>query len=67
MKSHEEIIKAGNRAVVINQQGPGHVWANLYVNARNGLADATITTSRWTGKTLEGARKWAAKQLEGCV
>lgn len=64
---HQETIKAGGRAVVINQQSEGHVWANLYVNARNGLADATITNTRWTGKTLEGARKWAAKQLAGCV
>ena len=55
------------RAIVGAGQEVGHVWANLYVNARQGLANATITSSRWTGKTLEGARKWAAKQLEGCV
>ena len=62
--NHQETITAGNRAVVINQQGEGHVWANLYVNARNGLETADITTSRWKGKTLEGARNWAHKQLQ---
>lgn len=54
----------GNRAVVINDQGNGHVWASLYVNARNGLADADITNLSWRGKTIKGAEKWAAKQLE---
>lgn len=58
----QTIIKAGNRAVVVNSQD-GHVFANLYVNARNGLQDADITTQRWTGKTLAGAQKWAAKVL----
>lgn len=57
------IIKtSGNRAVVINQQGD-KVWANLYVNARNGLQGADITAQRWTGKTVKGAESWAAKQL----
>lgn len=56
------VIQAGNRAVVVNQQD-GHVWANLYVNARNGLQDADITLQRWTGKTLAGAQKWAARVL----
>lgn len=51
-----------NRAVVINVQGRS-VWANLYVNVRNGLQDADITTMRWTGKTLAGAEKWAKKVL----
>lgn len=58
----QTIIQNGNRAVVINQQD-GSVWANLYVNARNGLQDASITHSRWTGKTVKGAQKWAAKVL----
>lgn len=52
----------GSRAVVINEQD-GHVWANLYVNARNGIDGATITPTRWTGKTMAGALRWAAKQL----
>ena len=57
------IIKtSGNRAVVINQQG-AKVWANLYVNARNGEQDADITAQRWIGKTVKGAESWAAKQL----
>jgi len=58
-----QIIKTqGNRAVVINEQN-GRVWANLYVNARNGLQAADITAQRWTGKTVKGAESWAAKQL----
>jgi hypothetical protein len=52
----------GSRAVVITEQD-GFFWANLYVGARNGLADASITSSRWTGKTMAGARRWAAKML----
>lgn len=55
-------VTAGNRAVVINRQG-NSVWANLYVNARNGLQNADITLLRWTGKTMEGAMRWANKQL----
>lgn len=58
----QTVIQNGNRAVVINSQ-PGHVFANLYVNARNGLQDADITMQRWTGKTVAGAQKWAAKVL----
>lgn len=57
-----KIITKENRAVAINDQG-GHVWANLYVNARNGIQSADITNLRWTGKTVKGAEKWAAKQL----
>lgn len=56
-------IQIGNRAVVINEQSKGHVWANLYVNARDGLQGADITTQRWTGKTVAGARRWADKVL----
>ena len=66
-KQEEQIIIRDNRAVVINRQGADLVWANLYVNARNGLANASITSTRWQGKTMAGARKWAEKQLEGCV
>lgn len=58
------IITNGNRAVVINQQG-GNVWANLYVNARNGIETADITSQRWAGKTLAGAQKWAKRQIAG--
>lgn len=58
-----QIVKtSGNRAVVINEQN-GRVSANLYVNARNGLQDADITSQRWTGKTIKGAEAWASKQL----
>ena len=57
------IIKTqGSRAVVINEQN-GRVWANLYVNARNGLQGADITSQSWKGKTVNGAESWAAKQL----
>ena len=56
------IITNGNRAVVINQQG-AQVWASLYVNARDGIQNATITGIRWTGKTVAGAQRWAAKQV----
>jgi hypothetical protein len=59
----QTIKTQGNRAVVIIDQGNGHVWACLYVNARNGIEQASITPSRWTGKTVKGAEKWAAKQL----
>lgn len=62
-KKKMQIIKTqGNRAVVINEQN-GRVSANLYVNARNGLQDADITSQRWIGKTVKGAEVWAAKQL----
>lgn len=57
-----ETILSGNRAVVINQQD-GSVWANLYVNVRDGIQSADITLLRWTGKTVAGARRWAQKQL----
>jgi hypothetical protein len=59
---NQTIKTNGSRAVVINEQN-GHFWANLYVGARNGLADASITPLRWTGKTMKGAQKWADKQL----
>jgi hypothetical protein len=55
-------ITSGNRAVVITQQG-AKVWANLYVNARNGLMGADITAQRWDGKTVAGAQMWAARVL----
>ena len=52
----------GNRAVVIVNQD-GSVFANLYVNARNGIERASITSLRWSGSTMAGAQRWAAKQL----
>lgn len=58
----KKVIESGNRAVVINGE-EGSFWANLYVNARNGLQNADITPLRWSGKSLKGAEKWAAKQL----
>lgn len=58
-----ETISKGNQAVVISI-GEASVWANLYVNTRNGFADADITNVAWRGKTLAGARRWARKQLE---
>lgn len=60
----QTIITQGNRAVVINKQ-EDKVWANVYVNARNGIVNADITTLRWTGKTVAAAEKWAKKQLIG--
>ena len=61
MKSQTTITE-GNRAVVINEQD-GYVWANLYVNARNGIESANITRSRWEGKTVNGAKRWAKRIL----
>lgn len=59
---NQTIITSGSRAVVINEQN-GHFWCNLYVNARNGIQDASICPARWEGKTMKGAQKWAAKKL----
>ena len=64
MSTEKQIITAGNRAVVINRQGSS-VWANVYVNARNGLNGADITLLNWKGATMAGARRWATKQLAG--
>ena len=66
-----KIISSGNRAVVINKQeteGEVTVYANLYVNTRgnvegNRLIDGDITLTRWEGKTMKGAEKFAAKVL----
>lgn len=49
------IITSGNNSVIINEQD-GFVWANLYVGG-------SITALRWTGSTVAGAKRWAAKQL----
>lgn len=55
-------ITHGNRAVVISVRGY-KVWANLYVNARNGPANADITGERWEGKTVAAATRWANKKV----
>jgi hypothetical protein len=57
------ILTAGNRAVIINRHSEGGFWSNLYVNARDGIANASITALRSTHNTEAGARRWAAKQL----
>jgi len=59
----QQIITKENCAVVINIQSNA-VWADLYVNARNGIQDASITNLRWEGKTVKGAIRWANKQLD---
>lgn len=56
------LTNGGSRAVVINEQD-GLVWANLYVNARDGIANASITPLRWSGRTVKGAQRWAFVQL----
>lgn len=65
----KQIIAKNNWAIVINSReypnGTTQVWANAYVNARNGIESATITGIRWEGKTIAGAVRWANKQLEG--
>lgn len=55
-------ITKGNQAVVINEQD-GHVWADLYVNVRDGIRNASITGVCWSGKTVKGAERWAQRQL----
>lgn len=59
---HTETIHQDNAAVVITEQG-GAVRATFWVNARHGIADATITQSAWKGRTLAGARRWAKRKL----
>jgi len=61
-KMNQQVITNGNRAVVINVQ-PGSVWASLYVNARNGIQNATICHQRFSGKTQAGAIRWANRML----
>lgn len=58
-----ETITHENCAVIITDQ-QGSVFANFYVNARHGMADADITALRWTGRTVAGARRWAHRQLK---
>jgi hypothetical protein len=63
MAAEKIVSTAGNRAVVIVREDSGYVWANVFVNARNGLADASITGLRWSGRTVAGALRWADRQL----
>lgn len=60
MASHQ--ITKGNSAVVINDNG-GTFSARLYVNVRNGLANASATTISSTFKSLAGAQRWANRKL----
>lgn len=57
------IIAHENVAVVIHEQS-GHFSATFWVNARNGMQDATITSARWTGKTMAGAKRWAERKIK---
>jgi hypothetical protein len=52
---NQQTITSGNNSVIINEQN-GRVWANLYVGD-------SITALRWTGSTVAGAKRWAAKVL----
>lgn len=65
--TNKKIITRENQAVIINWQtdddGVPTFWANLYVNARNGIENADITLTCWEGKTLKGAEKFADKVL----
>jgi len=56
-------ITNGSRAVVINTYRGGGYWADLYVNCGpDTLGD--ITGIRATFRTLAGAERWAARQLQ---
>lgn len=57
-------IQQGNKAVVIHSNGEGCVFsARLYVNARDGIINASATNIARTFQTLKGAEKFAAKTL----
>lgn len=58
----QTIKTSGNRAVVINDKN-GRVWANLYTNARDGIAQASITPIKWNGSSVANAMRWADKIL----
>jgi len=54
----------GNAGVAVTVDAEnGMAWARLYVNVRQGTADAVATLTHWKGKTEAGARKWATKVL----
>jgi hypothetical protein len=58
-----EIIKNNSAVVIMRNADGGNYRACLFVNARNGLQDADITTFAWKGKTEAGARRWADRML----
>lgn len=59
-----KIIIEGNKAVVISRNPDGGTFcANLYVNVRQGIKNADITSQSWRGKTLAGADSWAKQVL----
>jgi len=59
----KEITK-GNRTVIIDNKSTDNSYtAVLFVNTRNGMKDAQATSTRWNGKTLKGAEKFANKVL----
>ena len=63
------IISKANQAVVISGNATDLFRANLYVNTRGAktVRDISmmgdITSARGVFKTLNGAKKWAEKQL----
>jgi len=63
-----ETIFRGNYAVTISNHTVGaSYFATTWVNVRNGMAHADICTSRWKGKTLQGARRWAERWLDNAA
>jgi hypothetical protein len=52
-------IKNGSREVVVTKQD-GRYSARLYVNHGE-----TATLQSWKGRSEAGARKWAARVMEG--
>ena len=56
----QEIIIKGTRAVVISIQ-ENTVLANLYVNASNGIMDATIITRVGMERLLQVLNVWRTK------
>jgi len=61
----ERIIETkGNYAVLIHVQ-EDYIFAYFLINAGNGIQDAQVA-DQWSGSTLGGAKRWAAKQLKDC-
>ncbi|KQM37969.1 hypothetical protein [Sphingomonas sp. Leaf10] len=58
----QQVVSKGNRAVVITEER-GRFAARLYVNARDGIANASATLTANTFKSAAGANRWAAKQV----
>ena len=60
----ESQVRKDNRAVVISfDMGGSSYRARLYVNCRNGMADASATLTARKFKTFAGAQKWANEVL----